>query len=58
MEAEGDKEGSGANGWDFHECGVAAGLGSGGAAHWTVPRFLNVHPACHLALKCNCLMQM
>jgi hypothetical protein len=32
MEAEGGKEGSGTNDWDFGHCGVAAGLGRGGAA--------------------------
>jgi hypothetical protein len=37
MEAEGGKWRQIANGWDFRDCGgVAAGLGRGGAAHWTV----------------------
>ncbi len=60
MEAEGGKEGSGANDWD---CGVAAGLGRGGAASSLGP-FLNVYLPTyltlfvHLALNCNCLIQM
>jgi hypothetical protein len=44
MEAEGGNERSGANGWDFRDCGVAAGLGSGGAAHWTVSQLLPCLP--------------